>query len=251
MSIKRRFSKIFCIALWVLAALALVACDSSGIVGQVYVGKITICHATSDSTKPYDEISLDFNELAGHSNHQDDLIPAPASGCPETVKTDGNTGKIAICHATSSATNPYNEITVDFSGLRGHSNHKGDIIPAPENGCSSEIATSTVTLTPTTTITPTVTLTPSMTVTPTMTLTPSITVTPTVTLTPTTTATPTVTNTPATTTPENQTGKITICHATNSSKNPYVLITVSVNGLNGHGKHARDIIPAPAEGCPQ
>jgi hypothetical protein len=32
-------------------------------------------------------------------------------------------------------------------------------------------------------------------------------------------------------------GKITICHATGSTKNPFVLITVSVNGLNGHGGH--------------
>jgi hypothetical protein len=47
-----------------------------------------------------------------------------------------------------------------------------------------------------------------------------------------------------------QDGKITICHATSSDKNPYNEITVSVNGLNGHGKHAGDIIPAPAGGCP-
>ncbi len=45
--------------------------------------------------------------------------------------------------------------------------------------------------------------------------------------------------------------KITICHATHSASNPYVEITVSVNGLNGHGEHPDDIIPAPAGGCPQ
>ena len=45
-------------------------------------------------------------------------------------------------------------------------------------------------------------------------------------------------------------GKITICHSTNSAKNPYNLITISVNGLSGHNNHAGDIIPAPAEGCP-
>ncbi|HEX4733333.1 MAG TPA: hypothetical protein VH247_02880 [Thermoleophilaceae bacterium] len=47
-------------------------------------------------------------------------------------------------------------------------------------------------------------------------------------------------------------GKITICHATGSATNPYVEITISVNGLNGHGDHQddRDIIPAPADGCP-
>src|SRR5205823_7077227 len=57
-------------------------------------------------------------------------------------------------------------------------------------------------------------------------------------------------------------GKITICHATKSVKNPYVEITISVNGLHGHGPtdsdpvsrhHAgswKDIIPAPTGGCP-
>jgi uncharacterized surface protein with fasciclin (FAS1) repeats len=44
--------------------------------------------------------------------------------------------------------------------------------------------------------------------------------------------------------------KITICHATSSEKNPYVKITISVNGLNGHENHQDDIIPAPANGCP-
>lgn len=45
--------------------------------------------------------------------------------------------------------------------------------------------------------------------------------------------------------------KVNICHATGSKKNPYVTITVSENGLNGHGRHANDIIPAPAAGCPR
>ena len=44
--------------------------------------------------------------------------------------------------------------------------------------------------------------------------------------------------------------KITICHATGSKTNPYVEITISVNGLNGHDRHNDDIIPAPAGGCP-
>lgn len=43
---------------------------------------------------------------------------------------------------------------------------------------------------------------------------------------------------------------ITICHATSSATNPYVQITISVNGLNGHSNHANDIIPAPLGGCP-
>jgi len=43
--------------------------------------------------------------------------------------------------------------------------------------------------------------------------------------------------------------KVTICHATGSSTNPFVQITISKNGLNGHDHHD-DIIPAPAGGCP-
>ncbi len=45
-------------------------------------------------------------------------------------------------------------------------------------------------------------------------------------------------------------GTITICHATGSASNPYVVITISTNGLNGHGDHEGDIIPMPAGGCP-
>ena len=44
---------------------------------------------------------------------------------------------------------------------------------------------------------------------------------------------------------------ITICHATGSQKNPYVIITIDKMGeLMGHQKHPRDIIPMPDEGCP-
>ena len=38
--------------------------------------------------------------------------------------------------------------------------------------------------------------------------------------------------------------KVTICHATGSSSNPYVTITVSSNGLDGHNRHAGDIVPS-------
>jgi hypothetical protein len=43
--------------------------------------------------------------------------------------------------------------------------------------------------------------------------------------------------------------RITICHRTGSATNPYVEITISEAGLNGHDGHG-DIIPAPAGGCP-
>jgi hypothetical protein len=50
----------------------------------------------------------------------------------------------------------------------------------------------------------------------------------------------------------NGNGKTTICHATGSETNPYVLITISNNALDAHARHqdGEDIIPAPAKGCP-
>ena len=49
--------------------------------------------------------------------------------------------------------------------------------------------------------------------------------------------------------------KVKICHRTASNKNPYRLITVNRNALKAHRDHPpkngrRDIIPAPAQGCP-
>jgi hypothetical protein len=47
-------------------------------------------------------------------------------------------------------------------------------------------------------------------------------------------------------------GKTTICHATGSTTNPYVTITISNNAIPAHQRHqdGRDIIPAPEGGCP-
>jgi hypothetical protein len=59
--------------------------------------------------------------------------------------------------------------------------------------------------------------------------------------------------TPAAVHPNNgHSGKTTICHATGSAKHPYVEITISNNALPAHRRHqdGRDIIPAPAAGCP-
>jgi hypothetical protein len=54
-------------------------------------GKITICHATGSETNPYVEITISVNALPAHERHQDgeDIIPAPAEGCPNKKKNDG------------------------------------------------------------------------------------------------------------------------------------------------------------------
>jgi len=113
-------------------------CPSSPVV--VTNATILICHATTDEANPYDEITVSVNGLNGHGTHAGDLIPVPEGGCPtgsvpvETSAATGD-GKITICHATGSAKNPYNEITVSVNGLNGHDKHTGDIIPVPEGGC--------------------------------------------------------------------------------------------------------------------
>src|SRR5687767_38727 len=42
--------------------------------------------------------------------------------------------KVTICHATRSATNPYEMVTVSDNG-RAHAGHGNDINPAPATGC--------------------------------------------------------------------------------------------------------------------
>ena len=101
---------------------------------------ITICHATGDSVNPYEKITVNSVELNAHRQHPNDIIPAPAGGCPAslavtTPAATSSDGKVTICHATGSKTNPYTMITVSVNGLNGHDKHKDDIIPAPQGGC--------------------------------------------------------------------------------------------------------------------
>ncbi|MBI5950430.1 MAG: hypothetical protein HY865_02120 [Chloroflexi bacterium] len=46
--------------------------------------KITICHATGSKKNPYNEITIGVDGLSGHNQHEGDIIPAPAGGCPTT-----------------------------------------------------------------------------------------------------------------------------------------------------------------------
>lgn len=163
--------------------------------------------------------------------------------------------KVTICHATNSATNPYVQISVNYNSIvrgAGHNGHHGnggvatsvdhaaqlknsgqrwgDIIPALadhnyagknlttegqvvlDNGCKMPVA-------PATPVKPNK---PSEPAQPTNPAQPHK---------------PTTPNKPSK--PGKQHGKVTLCHATNSAKKPYVRITVSTNAVTkaGHGNH--------------
>jgi Tol biopolymer transport system component len=54
--------------------------------------KITICHATGSAKNPYVKITVaDDGVYNGHIKHPDDIIPAPAGGCPVPTDTPTDT----------------------------------------------------------------------------------------------------------------------------------------------------------------
>jgi hypothetical protein len=274
----------------ILALTLLISCSSLGVNASA-----NVCHATGDSTNPYEQVTLDSTALLNeHRMHTQDIFPVPVNGCP-TVLVEVVDRNITICHATNSVTNPYEEITVNINGLDGHGEHDGDIIPMPVEGCTAppilanpdEVAVCHVTgdsanpydvvMVNSTELDAYVLQNPNDINPAPLTGCPAYLV---------EVIDGNVTfchanddtsksfeeievnangldghgdhkedvfqtsegaGCPASVLND---GKILICHVTSSSKNPYVAILVSVNGLNGHDKHTGDIIPAPADGCP-
>lgn len=204
-------------------------------------GKIVICHVTGSETNPYNEISVSVNGLNGQGKHEGDIIPVPEGGCPANLVVSTPQDSSTVCHATGDTAIPYEELSVTSAEMNEHLEHPNDFSPVPVNGCPTTLAVISEGMVVICHATGD-------------------------------TATPYEEYTvsvngldghgvyegdvfpaeeggcPASSQGNNE--KITICHATGSKKNPYNEITVSVNGLNGHGQHASDIIPAPAGGCP-
>jgi hypothetical protein len=113
----------------------------------------SVCHYTGSNAAPY--VLVQAPPGGGeHAAHGDDIIPAPAGGCPATYQgpqppratpTPAPTAtstpspqpadEVTICHATGDRSRPYVELTVLRNRVNEHRRHRGDIIPAPEGGC--------------------------------------------------------------------------------------------------------------------
>lgn len=116
--------------------------------------KVTLCHRTASFSNPYVEITVDQNSVLsqGHGSHTGGVYPAAGWGdiippfdgyaglnwTPEgqTILASGcdaakARGKVTLCHATSSKTNPYVLITVDRNAVlkKGHGSHTGGLYP--------------------------------------------------------------------------------------------------------------------------
>lgn len=222
-----------------IIAITLLAACTSGLSANA-------CHATGDAANPYEEVTVNTTELVNeHLAHPSDIFPVPVGGCPASpvVASDG---KVTICHATGSESNPYEEIAVSVNGLDGHGKHESDIIPVPEEGgcpTSLEVVSqddpSTVCHATGDAANPYEEITVNSAELNEHREHPND-----------------INPVPAGGCPTSPVvivdGMITICHATTSGEtNPYDEIAVSVDGLDGHGKHEGDIIPVPEEGgCP-
>ena len=66
-----------------LTCLGLLALAPTASAGE----KVTICHATGSATNPYVQVTVSENAVEAHRAHQEreDIIPAPATGCPGPV----------------------------------------------------------------------------------------------------------------------------------------------------------------------
>jgi hypothetical protein len=129
---------LFLLALLTLVGL-LVGSLGGGSQATAAAEKVTICHATSSEKNPYVKISVNAKAVDGqgkndHTSHEDDIIPAPAQGCPGDDAPGNSDNKVDICHVTGSANNPVVMINVSENAVQAHIDH-GDYLADAEDGC--------------------------------------------------------------------------------------------------------------------
>jgi hypothetical protein len=131
---------------------------------------VSVCHYTGSNAAPYVLVQAppDGGE---HAAHGDDIIPAPAGGCPATYQgtqpprptptptptpepEPEPSGEVTLCHATGDSSRPYVELTVLRNRVREHERHRRDIVPAPEGGCPTRVVSDQEDVVPTPTPTP-------------------------------------------------------------------------------------------------
>jgi hypothetical protein len=146
------------------------------------------------------------------------VLGASVTAIASPTESPGGGEMITICHATGSSTNPYVPVTMSVSGLNGHanSNHQLEEDIIPQNGGDVMPQGSNL---------------------------DKLDIWNAGCVAPGGSPSPTPTPTP----PGDDDQKITICHATGSETNPYVVITIALQGLNGHANAnhqlSEDIIP--------
>jgi hypothetical protein len=100
--------------------------------------KVTICHATGSATNPFVQITISQKAVDnGHAKkHNDDIIPAPAGGCPDGPGGPGGGGvKVDVCHLTGSVKNPVVLINISENAVQAHLDH-GDFLADAVTGCT-------------------------------------------------------------------------------------------------------------------
>jgi hypothetical protein len=68
--------------------------------------KTAICHKTSSAKKPYVKLVVGTRALKAHMKHGDDIIPAPAGGCPTTALSPTRGGRKLSATLTGAAEVP-------------------------------------------------------------------------------------------------------------------------------------------------
>lgn len=148
----RRLPLISTVIAAVVAITLVVAIKPS--VAPAQSGEVQLCHYTGDPDQLYVLVTASGAELESHNSHENDIIPAPPSGCPSNVPpvdplpTPTSTptppapspsvvapGTVTICHAIGGGL--YQQVEASPSDVEFHLEHDDDIVPAPAAGCPS------------------------------------------------------------------------------------------------------------------